>query len=89
MEGNARHDNPVLGLSGIILDLKFQVHSLKIEHEAFQQEYLDSLLEREKERPLVAIDNVSQIVRDLLPSTYLLSLPHFLASPHLILKSLL
>ncbi|TXG61570.1 hypothetical protein EZV62_012933 [Acer yangbiense] len=63
MEGNARHDDPVLGLSGIILDLKSQVHSLKIEREALQQEYLASLLGRE--RPLEATVNVPQIIKDV------------------------
>ncbi|KAK2645366.1 hypothetical protein Ddye_020561 [Dipteronia dyeriana] len=63
MEGNARHDDPVFGLSGIIFDLKSQVHSLKIEREALQQEYLASLLEREGERPLETTVNVTQIVR--------------------------
>ncbi|KAK1549730.1 hypothetical protein Q3G72_006832 [Acer saccharum] len=65
MEGNARHDDPVLGLSGIILDLKSQVHSLKIEREALQQEYLASLLERERERPIEATVNVPEIIKDV------------------------
>ncbi|KAK3210491.1 hypothetical protein Dsin_015197 [Dipteronia sinensis] len=62
MEGTARHDDPVLGTLGIVLDLKSQVHSLKIEHEELQQQYLASLLERERQLLEVSI-NVPQTVK--------------------------